>query len=127
MQDQLQLFDAAAGPRLPDGFRYQAEVITPAEERTLISQVQELPLREFEFHGYTGKRRVVSFGWRYDFSERHLEKTNDIPEFLLAMRDVAGRFANVEPETLQHVLVTEYGPGAAIGWHRDKDVFGDVI
>jgi alkylated DNA repair dioxygenase AlkB len=28
---------------------------------------------------------------------------------------------------LQHVLVTEYSPGAAIGWHRDKAVFGDVI
>jgi len=23
--------------------------------------------------------------------------------------------------------VTEYGPGAAIGWHRDKAVFGEVI
>lgn len=27
----------------------------------------------------------------------------------------------------RNVLVTEYGPGAAIGWHRDKGVFGDVI
>jgi alkylated DNA repair dioxygenase AlkB len=25
------------------------------------------------------------------------------------------------------VLVTEYVPGAAIGWHRDKAVFGDVV
>jgi len=24
-------------------------------------------------------------------------------------------------------LVIEYGPGAGIGWHRDKAVFGDVI
>jgi len=24
--------------------------------------MRELPFREFEFHGYTGKRRVVSFG-----------------------------------------------------------------
>jgi alkylated DNA repair dioxygenase AlkB len=24
-------------------------------------------------------------------------------------------------------LVTEYSPGAAIGWHRDKAEFGDVI
>jgi alkylated DNA repair dioxygenase AlkB len=28
---------------------------------------------------------------------------------------------------LQHVLVTEYQPGAAIGWHKDRSVFGDVI
>jgi alkylated DNA repair dioxygenase AlkB len=28
---------------------------------------------------------------------------------------------------LQHVLVTEYQPGAAIGWHKDRSVFGDVV
>ena len=33
----------------------------------------------------------------------------------------------VEPEALQHVLITEYGPGAGIGWHRDKAVFGEVV
>lgn len=25
------------------------------------------------------------------------------------------------------MLVTEYGPGAGIGWHRDKAVFGRVV
>ena len=25
------------------------------------------------------------------------------------------------------MLVTKYGPGAGIGWHRDKEVFGEVI
>jgi alkylated DNA repair dioxygenase AlkB len=25
------------------------------------------------------------------------------------------------------VLVTEYAPGAAIGWHKDRSVFGDVV
>ncbi len=28
---------------------------------------------------------------------------------------------------MPHALITEYGPGAAIGWHRDKGVFSDVI
>ncbi len=28
---------------------------------------------------------------------------------------------------LQHALITEYSPGAAIGWHRDKAVFGEVV
>jgi alkylated DNA repair dioxygenase AlkB len=27
----------------------------------------------------------------------------------------------------QHVMVTEYSPGAGIGWHRDKAVFGQVV
>jgi alkylated DNA repair dioxygenase AlkB len=25
------------------------------------------------------------------------------------------------------VLVTEYSAGAGIGWHRDKDVFGQIV
>jgi alkylated DNA repair dioxygenase AlkB len=33
----------------------------------------------------------------------------------------------LEPAAFQHVLVTEYGPGAGIGWHRDKAVFGQVV
>jgi alkylated DNA repair dioxygenase AlkB len=33
----------------------------------------------------------------------------------------------METEALQHVYVTEYGPGAGIGWHRDKAVFGRVV
>jgi alkylated DNA repair dioxygenase AlkB len=32
-----------------------------------------------------------------------------------------------DPEALPHVLLTEYGPGAAIGWHKDKAVFGEVV
>ena len=127
MPDQLQLFGEPAEPALPEGFRYRGDVITGAMELDLLARVRKLPFREFEFQGYTGKRRVVSYGWRYDFNDRRLEKANDIPDFLLEVRDIAARFADIGPEHLQHVLVTEYSPGAAIGWHRDKAVFGDVI
>jgi alkylated DNA repair dioxygenase AlkB len=89
--------------------------------------VRELPFRDFEFHGYTGKRRVVSFGWHYDFAARHLRKADDIPEYLLELRKGAAEFAGLGAEEFQHVLVTEYGPGAGIGWHRDKAVFGEVV
>ena len=127
MQDQLPLFGVEPGPTLPEGFRYRAGLISPEAERELLARIRELPFREFEFHGYTGKRRVVSYGWRYDFNQRLLERTNDIPDFLLPLRQVAADFATMRAEQLQHVLVTEYGPGAAIGWHRDKAVFGDVV
>lgn len=126
MASQLSFF-SASGPKLPDGFKYEADLITPAVEATLLSNIHELPFRDFEFHGFTGKRRVVSFGWHYDFNDRELRKTNDIPPFLLSVRDIAGKFAGMDPGALQHVLVTEYGAGAAIGWHRDKAVFGNVV
>ena len=50
-----------------------------------------------------------------------------MPALLLPLRDRAAAFAGLAPAALQHVLVTEYGPGAAIGWHKDKSVFGEVI
>jgi len=111
-----------------EGFRYRASLIGRPDEDALIAHVRELPFREFEFHGYVGKRRVVSFGWQYDFSGGGaLRKADDIPQFLLPLRDRAATFAKLEPEALQHVLVTEYAPGAGIGWHRDKAVFGQVV
>ncbi len=129
MPDQLTLFDAGPepAPALPEGFRYRAEVISAADERALLAHVQALPFREFEFHGYTGKRRTVSFGWSYDFEARTLREADDLPDFLRPLRAVAARFADLAPEALQQVLVTEYDAGAGIGWHRDKAVFGDVV
>ncbi|HEY7770646.1 alpha-ketoglutarate-dependent dioxygenase AlkB [Longimicrobium sp.] len=114
-------------PAPPEGLRYQADVLPPDEEQGLVERIRELPLKEFEFHGYVGKRRVVSYGWHYDFAERRLHKVDEIPDFLLPLRYRAAAFAEVAPEELSHALVTEYGAGAAIGWHRDKGVFGDVI
>jgi alkylated DNA repair dioxygenase AlkB len=123
---QTDLFGAPA-PAYPAGFRYATDVIDAAEESALLERVRALPFREFEFQGYTARRRVISFGWHYDFAARHLEKANDIPAFLIELREHAARFAAMEPAELQHVLVMEYGPGAAIGWHRDKSVFGQIV
>lgn len=114
-------------PRLPDGFKYHPDFISPADERELVRQIEPLPLKEFEFQGYTGKRRVISFGWRYDFNDRELQRADDIPPFLLPLRARAAAFAGLPPDGFRHVLITEYSPGAAIGWHRDKAVFGEVI
>jgi alkylated DNA repair dioxygenase AlkB len=132
MTSQLNFFEGTGGadeivPRLPEGFRYEPELIGTGEEDALLAHVRELPFREFEFHGYTGKRRVVSFGWQYDFSARHLRKADDIPEYLLTLRKAAAAFARMEAEEFQHAMVTEYSPGAGIGWHRDKAVFGQVV
>jgi alkylated DNA repair dioxygenase AlkB len=129
MSPQIDLFAAQGMPdsALPQGFRYRPDVITAKEENDLLERIRQLPFREFEFHGYTGKRRVVSFGWKYDFGDRRLLKVDDIPDYLLALRTPAAQFADMKPDAFQHALVTEYAPGAAIGWHRDKSVFGEVI
>ncbi len=132
MASQFELFrrvGAAAGslPQLPESFCYRAGLISPAEEEALLTRVRDLPFRDFEFHGYTGKRRVVSFGWQYDFSASRLRKADDIPDYFLPLREATAAFAGLEPGEFQHALVTEYSPGAGIGWHRDKAEFGEVV
>ncbi len=114
-------------PAVPEGFVYRDNVITVEEEQALIELFSELPFKPFEFHGFLGNRRVVSFGWRYDFSSAVLQPSNLIPSFLLSLRERAAVFANVPSDTLQQVLINEYAPGAGIGWHRDKAMFEDVI
>jgi alkylated DNA repair dioxygenase AlkB len=118
---------AASRDGFPDGFRYAPELISPEDEVELLARIRDLPFREFEFHGYKGKRRVVSLGWQYDFTARELYQADAIPPFLEELRDTASQFAGVEPSDLQHVLITEYGAGAGIGWHRDKPEFGVVV
>jgi len=125
MMSQFSFFEST--DRL-EGFRYQPAFIETAVEDALVARVRELPFQEFEFHGFKGRRRVVSFGWKYEFSGGgQLRKAGEIPEFLLALRSRAASFARVDADLFQHVLVTEYGPVAGIGWHRDKAVFGQVV
>lgn len=118
---------SAARQDFPAGFRHFDGLITPEEEVDLLARVSELPFRDFEFHGYRGRRRVACFGLHYDSGVRQLRKADDIPPFLLGLRSAAAEFAQLESKALQHVLVTEYGAGAGIGWHRDKDVYGLVV
>jgi alkylated DNA repair dioxygenase AlkB len=111
----------------PEGFRYQAEVLPLDEEQELVGRIQKLPLKEFEFHGYVGKRRTISYGWHYDFTDARLHQTDEIPPFLHRARERAAIFAGLAAEDLPHALVTEYSPGTTIGWHRDKGVFDEVV
>jgi alkylated DNA repair dioxygenase AlkB len=117
----------ASAPVLPDGMRYAADLLTRHEEAALLQAIPSLPFKEFEFHGFVGKRRVVSFGWHYDFSGVGLTQAGDLPDFLLPVRENAARFAGIAPAALEHALLLDYPPGAAIGWHKDRPAFGDVI
>jgi hypothetical protein len=49
-------------PSLPTGFHYEEELLSPGEERALIASFELLPFREFEFRGFLGKSRTVSYG-----------------------------------------------------------------
>ncbi|HEX8450282.1 MAG TPA: alpha-ketoglutarate-dependent dioxygenase AlkB, partial [Allosphingosinicella sp.] len=90
-------------------------------------RIAALPFKPFEFHGFTGNRRTVSFGMHYAFDGSGLREAEPIPDWLRPLRARAAALAGFEPEAFVHALVIEYAPGAGIGWHRDRPVFGDVV
>jgi alkylated DNA repair dioxygenase AlkB len=110
-------------PKLPSGFRYQPDLISTEEEANLVDYLQSLPFAPFDFHGHLANRRVISFGFRYDYDNRRLVEAADIPDFLLGLREKVASFAGRPAEAFAQVLINEYRPGAGIGWHRDKPHF----
>ncbi len=113
--------------RSPDGFAYQPDLLSASAADDLVRRLPELDFKPFEFRGYLGKRRVVYFGWRYDFNRARLSRAEAIPAFLDPVREKAASFAGLDPAQLEHVLINEYAPGSGIGWHRDRPQFEDVI
>lgn len=112
---------------LPEGLLYQPDFLGEAEEAKLVRIFRELPFQAFDFHGYTARRRVLEFGFEYDFTTRSATPTQSFPEFLSPVRERAARFAGLSAADLVEGMVTEYSPGAPIGWHRDAPQFGTVI
>lgn len=119
------LFDLP--PVAPEGFQYQDDLVTPAEEVELVSRLAGLAFEPFQFRGYEGRRRVVSFGLRYDFTGPGLVDAEPMPDWLLPVRDRAAAFAGLPGEAFRHVLINEYREGAPIGWHRDRPVFEKIV
>jgi len=111
----------------PGGLDFRAEFISPDEERALLENAATLPFQPFQFHGWSGNRETVSYGWRYDFNQARIEAAEPIPEFLLPLRERAAAFANLAPAVFEQALVIRYDAGAGIGWHRDRPVFDRVF
>ena len=124
MPMQPELF--APTPALPEGFVYRSEFISPAEEEELVAAIQQLAFEEIRMHGVIAKRRTVQFGQRYGFETFKLTEAPPIPEFLLPLRNRAAEFVGCGAEQFKEALVTEYRPGAQIGWHRDAPAF-DIV
>jgi alkylated DNA repair dioxygenase AlkB len=123
MAHQQQLFAV----ELPEGFVYRSDFITPAEERELICTLESLDFQPFEFQGYIAKRRVIEYGYEYDFSSRRASSAPPIPEFLYWLRDRCADLAVVEHEELVECVIHEYPPGAPMGWHRDVPQFEIIV
>jgi alkylated DNA repair dioxygenase AlkB len=119
--------DLFGEPELPAGFRYMPEVLSPAEEKGLVQRLEKLPLKPFEFRGYLGNRRIYSFGHRYIFAGQEPRADASIPDYLRPLTDIASRISGTPADAFEQLMVTEYAPGAGIGWHRDRPTFEDIV
>lgn len=126
-QHSLFTIPKETSPVIPAGFKYEEDLITPDEERTLAEEVRKLPLKPFNFHGHIGHRRVASFGLRYDYSRRKVELAEEPPSFIKAVLPKIATFAGMQSEDFRQIGINEYSPGAGIGWHRDKPQFEDIV
>src|SRR4051812_24628651 len=121
MSTQLGLFPVSSiGPQ---GLRYQPDFISRAAEHDLVTRVLSLPLAPFQFGAFEGKRRVASFGWRYDYNQHNLEQAEDLPAWIVPLTLNVQAFVCLPAASIRQVLFTEYEKGTGIGWHRDKPHF----
>ncbi|MFD1787861.1 alpha-ketoglutarate-dependent dioxygenase AlkB [Sphingomonas floccifaciens] len=117
------LFDTPVIPGLSSG----EDIVDREEEADLIARIDAEALSPFRFQGWLGKRVTRSFGWHYDFDGGALAEGEPLPKWLLPLRRRAASFADLGEDTLEQALLIRYDPGAGIGWHRDRPVFGHVV
>ena len=124
MSEQLALFDKVRAE--PEGLRYAADFVSLAIERELIQCIRTVPLQPFQFGQFEGKRRVASFGFRYDYNQRQLKRAEPTPAWLAEVVASVETFVG-HGTRIQQVLCTEYDVGVGIGWHRDKAHFDRIF
>lgn len=121
----LDLFDTNA--TLPDGLVYQRDYLSVDEEAGLLRAIEGLPLEAARYKDYTARRRVASYGSRYDFGDNALMAAPPVPDVLMPLRERIAGWIDVAPDELADALVAEYQPGTPLGWHRDVPEFERVV
>jgi DNA oxidative demethylase len=111
----------------PAGLVYAPDFITPDEHDVLLEAMRAQSFGEVRMHGVVARRRVVQLGWHYGFDARRLAPGAPIPGVLEPLRARVGELTGRKPASFAEVLLTEYPPGATIGWHRDAPPFGIVV
>jgi alkylated DNA repair dioxygenase AlkB len=111
----------------PEGLVYEPDFVTRDEERDLLDVLESLDFYRVTMRGQPSKRLVRHYGLQYDYDTWKVDPGDPLPPALEWVRERAARLVDAAPEALAQVLVTQYPPGAPIGWHRDAPAFGDVI
>ncbi len=122
---QSVLFDAPT--QLPNGLVYRPNFITEEEERKILEVIRKLPLKQPKYDEYVARRRIIGFGWGFDFEKKRLVPGPSLPAFLEPVQRKIAKWLDIPKERVVEALINEYTPGTALGWHRDNETFEEII
>jgi DNA oxidative demethylase len=111
---------------LPPGFRLHEDVVAPDEEARLVAWAAGLPLAPYVMQSTPSRRLVAPFGPTYRLGDAVVDEV-PFPEELRPLADRCATLAGLAPADVVQALVSRYVPGAGIGWHRDRPVFGPTV
>jgi alkylated DNA repair dioxygenase AlkB len=123
---QTALFSALPAP-FANGYVYEPGFLSADEEIALLEAIRTLPLTNAEYKQYRARRRVMSYGGRYDYTANRLNEAAPIPDFLLPLRERVATWSGHAPQEFTHALIAEYSEGTQLGWHRDVPDFEWVV
>ena len=130
MSLQLSLMDAQT-TAAPVGLEYRPDFLVASEEAGLLAYIDDSEwLTDLS-------RRVMHFGYKYDYTSRRLDETariGPLPEWLARLSSMAREAASEEAKQLldpdqpfEQAIINEYLPGQGIAPHIDRDCFGPVV
>ena len=130
MSLQLSLIDAEAATA-PMGLEYHPDFLVASEEDGLLAHIDDSEwLTDLS-------RRVMHFGYKYDYTSRRLDETariGPLPEWLAQLANMVREAASEEAMQLldpdrpfEQAIINEYLPGQGIAPHIDRDCFGPIV
>ena len=116
---------------VPEGLEYDPAFLTASEEAELLERIDAQEwLTDLS-------RRVMHFGYKYDYSNRRLDQSariGPLPEWLTAWTHKVRACASEDAKSLldplrpfEQAIINEYRPGQGIAPHIDRDCFGPVV
>ncbi len=130
MSQQLALIEEEVATA-PLGLEYHPDFLGASEEDRLLAYIDDSEwLTDLS-------RRVVHFGYKYDYTNRKLDDTariGPLPEWLTQLSRKVCQAASEEAKQFldalrpfEQAIINEYLPGQGIAPHIDRDCFGPIV
>ena len=130
MNLQLSLTDTETAAA-PMGLEYQPGFLAATDEERLLAHIDNAEwLTDLS-------RRVLHFGYKYDYTSRSLDESariGPLPEWLAQLSYKVREAASEEAKRLldphqpfEQAIINEYEPKQGIAPHIDRDCFGPVV